>query len=247
MTTFLMVDVASVTSSVPRSNFVEADLDILADMILESGGILKPLVLKKIGFEKYEVIDGYFEYYAAVRAREKNPSEGEMVNALIISPEEEEAVLKQAATLRGSESVDKPVESTIETKNSESTRLVNVELRLEKQMNELRSEIAQERQIIDDKLKQIADQIPKQVPPLDVFNTLSLSELTLRLISAGFTNQTAAKVAESVEKERKKKQFVSLSDVVARIKVTSGKRQVKGITSEKMVGIVDSWSRLLFL
>lgn len=67
-----MVDVESITSNVPRSNFLKSDLDLIADMILESRGILKPLVLKKTGFEKYEVVDGHFEYYAAVRAREKS-------------------------------------------------------------------------------------------------------------------------------------------------------------------------------
>ncbi|MBP5975466.1 chromosome partitioning protein ParB [Brasilonema sp. CT11] len=248
MTTFLMVDVASVTSSVPRSNFIESDLDILANTILESGGILKPLVLKKIGFEKYEVIDGHFEYYAAVRAREKNPSEGETVNALIISPDKEEAVLKQAVILKRSDSGDKSsVETTPAIKNSELSRIANIELRLEKQINELRSELAQERHKLDDKLKHLEGQIPKQIQPLEAFNTLILSELTPRLISAGFTTQAAAKVAESVDKERKKKKFASLSDVVARVKVTNGNRQVKGITSEKMVEIIDSWSRLLFL
>ena len=92
MTKFLIVEIEGVTSSVPRSNFEETDLDTLADSILESGGILKPLVLKKIGFEKYEVIDGHFEYYAAVRAREKNPNRGEIVNAFIIPDEKEDAV-----------------------------------------------------------------------------------------------------------------------------------------------------------
>ncbi|MEA5514043.1 ParB N-terminal domain-containing protein, partial [Nodularia sp. UHCC 0506] len=109
MTNFLMVDVAGVTSSVPRSKFAEADLNILADKILESGGLLKPLVLRKIGFEKYEVIDGHFEYYAAVRAREKNSDEGEMVNALIIPSEQEEAVLKQAVILKSVDSANKVV------------------------------------------------------------------------------------------------------------------------------------------
>ncbi len=44
-----------------------------------------------------------------------------------------------------------------------------------------------------------------------------------------------------------KKHFTSLSDVVKRVKVTSGKKQVTAITSDKMVDIIDSWSRLLFL
>jgi hypothetical protein len=242
-----MIDVANVTSSVPRSDFQEADLDILADMILESGGILKPLILKKIGFEKYEVVDGHFEYYAAARAREKNPSEGEMVNALIISPDKEKAVLKQATILRGVNYFDKPVNTITQTTSSDSSRLANLELLIENQLNEFKLELAQERQRVEDKLKEIESQIPKQITPLEAFNTLNLLELTFRLRTAGFTDKKAVDIAESIEKERNKKQFVSLSDVVIRVKVTSGKKQIKGITSDKMVDIIDGWSRVLFV
>jgi len=252
MIKFLMVDVESVTSSVSRSEFSKSNLEILADMILESGGILKPLVLKKIGFEKYEVVDGHLEYYAAVRAREKNPSEGEMVNALIISPENEEAVVKQAAVLRELESPDKPVEISTEITNSES-RIAKIELRfekqvdgLEKQVNGLRSELIQERQRVDNKLEQIESQIPKQIAPLDVFNTLSPFELVLRLISAGMSDKKAAQIAKVVEDERKTKKFDSLLDVVERVKIKTGKKQIKGISSDKMLAIINSWSQILF-
>ncbi|MHC5718219.1 MAG: ParB N-terminal domain-containing protein, partial [Nostoc sp.] len=139
MIKFFMVDVESVTSNVPRSNFQEADLEILADLILESGGILKPLVLKKTGFEQYEVVDGHFEYYSAVRAREKNFSEGDMISALIISSENEDVALKQIASLKGIDSSAKPVTSQPETIKLEP-RLTNLELRLEKQLNEFKSE-----------------------------------------------------------------------------------------------------------
>lgn len=44
MLNFSLVDVKSITSDVPRSNFVEADLDNLADMILETGGIILSLI-----------------------------------------------------------------------------------------------------------------------------------------------------------------------------------------------------------
>ncbi|MBK1989587.1 hypothetical protein A0J48_018950 [Sphaerospermopsis aphanizomenoides BCCUSP55] len=103
------MEIDGVTSNIPRSEFDEADLDILADSILESGGILKPLLLKKIGFEKYEVIGGHFEYYAAVRAREKNPNRGEIVNAFIIPAEKDDAVLNQVAFLKGLDSPEKIV------------------------------------------------------------------------------------------------------------------------------------------
>jgi len=251
MIKFFMVDVESVTSNVPRSNFQEADLEILADLILESGGILKPLVLKKTGFEQYEVVDGHFEYYSAVRAREKQPSEGDMVSALIISSENEDVALKQIASLKGIDSSGKPeVQTPIKTNHSESISKNNDFNLLEKQINDLRSELAQERQQrqkLYDTLKLIESQIPKQITPLDAFNSLSLLELTFRLRTAGFTDKKAVKVAESVEKERTNKKFESLKDVLARVKIANGKKQIKGISGDKMVDIVDSWSRILFI
>ncbi|MBE9209263.1 chromosome partitioning protein ParB [Nostoc sp. LEGE 06077] len=250
MTDFLMVDVASVISNVPRSNFKEADLDNLADMILKSEGILRPLVLKKIGFEKYAVIDGHFEYYASVRAREKNPSEGEMVNSLIVSPNKEEVVLKQANFLKKieygdnlPEIVNQPIKTDVIPTQSSEISLI------EKQINDLRVELAQERQErqkLYEYIKSLETQIPKQITPLEAFNSLNLLELTLRLRTAGFTDKKAAQVAESVEKARKKKQFESLKDVIARVTIASAKKQVKGISADKMVDIVDIWSHILF-
>ncbi|WP_335064975.1 hypothetical protein [Nostoc sp.] len=93
----------------------------------------------------------------------------------------------------------------------------------------------------------IESQIPKQITPLDAFNSLSLLELTFRLRTAGFTDKKAVQVAESAEKERKNKNFESLKDVLARVKIASGKKQIKGISGDKMVDIVDSWSRILFI
>jgi len=39
-------------------------------MILDCEGIIRPLVLKLTG-QRVAVVDGHFEYHAAVRAREK--------------------------------------------------------------------------------------------------------------------------------------------------------------------------------
>ena len=247
MITFYLVDMKDITSDIPRSNFYEADLDSLADMIIDGGGIIRPLILKATGAETYTVVDGHFEYYAAVRAREKNPRKGEMVNAFVISAKAEDLIVKQATFIRGVESYEKPVNTITETTSSDSSRLANLELLIENQLNEFKLELAQERQRVENKLKEIQSQIPKQITPLEAFNTLNLLELTYRLRTAGFTDKKAVDIAESIEKERKKKQFVSLSDVVMRVKVTSGKKQIKGITSDKMVDIIDGWSRVLFV
>lgn len=235
---FYLVDVKNINSDIPRSNFRESDLENLADMILESGGIIKPLILKSIGVETYTVVDGHFEYYAAVRAREKNLRKGEMVNAFVIYPKEENIIVKQISAIRGVDNAAQPVKNITETTNSESSRLANIELRFEKQVNELRSEIAQEKQQVNDKLKQIESQIPKQITPLEAFNTLSHSELLLRLRSAGVTGKTSDNIIEAIQKERKQKKFESLRDLVSRI---------KGLSDNRMVTIIDSWSRMLFI
>lgn len=140
MTKFLIVEIEGVTSSIPRSNFDETDLDILADSILESGGILKPLVLKKIGFEKYEVIDGHFEYYAAVKAREKNPNRGEIVNAFIIPTEKEDAVLNQVSFLQRVETTEKIVKPIIDEK-TEIGKLLDQNKQVDAKINQIFSQL----------------------------------------------------------------------------------------------------------
>ncbi|OQX28378.1 MAG: hypothetical protein BWK80_00365 [Desulfobacteraceae bacterium IS3] len=98
---FFLVDVKSITPSKPVEQFDKAEVEKLADLILECNGLLKPLVLKPTGPESYVVIQGDMEFHAAVRAREKDPRKGEMVNAFVIAPKAEETVLKQIQTLQG--------------------------------------------------------------------------------------------------------------------------------------------------
>jgi hypothetical protein len=213
MISFSLIDVKDISTDIPRSSFTETDLERVAEMILEAGGIIRPLVLKVTGPESYTVVNGHFEYYAAVRARE-NPRKGEMVNAFVISPKNENLVAKQAEALRA---VEFPAQLKIshDATNLES-RIANIELRLEKQINELRSEQAQERQRVEDKLKEIESQRIKQIKPLEAFNTLSPSELVLRLRPAGIIGKKAEKIIQN-KNQRQKKQFESLIDVVTRV------------------------------
>jgi hypothetical protein len=172
MTKFLIVELEGVTSSVPRSNFQETDLDILADSILECGGILKPLGLKKIGFEKYEVIDGHFEYYAAVRAREKNPNRGEIVNAFIIPDEKEDAVLNQVAFLQSSNTAEKIVNPPDE--KSELGKLLDQNKQIYAKMNHLISNppVNTDNSSFDEKLKAIENRIDNLYSVVEKLATL---------------------------------------------------------------------------
>ena len=92
--------VKEITSNVPRSQFSESDLEQAAGLILKAEGTIKPLVVRTIGWESYEVVDGHFEYYAAVRAKEINPRDGERIGAFIIEGDKAKALEEQVKMLR---------------------------------------------------------------------------------------------------------------------------------------------------
>ena len=105
-----LVLVKKITSTVPRSNFAERDLEKLAQLILELGGLINPIILRRNGMDAYEIVDGNFEYYAATKAREINPMKGETIGAFILEPENEGLLLEQVQALRKSAQTEDLVE-----------------------------------------------------------------------------------------------------------------------------------------
>jgi ParB-like nuclease domain len=95
------VDVKSISSDLPRSTFAESDLEGLANLILETDGLLRPIIIKQVGLEQYTVIEGHREYYAAVKAKEQDSKKAEMVNAFVINQKNEQSAIDQLKLLVG--------------------------------------------------------------------------------------------------------------------------------------------------
>lgn len=95
-----LVAVKKITSSVARSSFSVEKLEKFAHLILGVEGTINPILLRRTSLESYEVVDGHFEYYAALRAREISPLKGEMIQAIILEPENEKVLLEQVEILR---------------------------------------------------------------------------------------------------------------------------------------------------
>lgn len=101
-----LVAVKKITSKVDRPQFLDTDLNQAAKLILEAEGVINPIILHRTSLESYEVVDGDFEYYAAVRAREIDPRKGEMIAAFIVEPENEEVIKEQIKIIRKQGSKD---------------------------------------------------------------------------------------------------------------------------------------------
>jgi ParB-like nuclease domain len=94
------VDIKDISSDLPRSNFVESDLEQLANLILATDGLIRPLIIVESGVEKYTVIEGHREYYAVLKAKEQNNSKVEMVNAFVINAKIQSSAIGQLKLLK---------------------------------------------------------------------------------------------------------------------------------------------------
>jgi len=101
-----LVAVRKIQSNVPRSDFSAANLEQAAQAILQSAGTINPLILRQLDWQSYQVVSDHFGYYAAVRARELDLATGEMIQAIILEPENEGAILDQLQFFRNTEPIN---------------------------------------------------------------------------------------------------------------------------------------------
>ncbi len=230
------IAVKRIASKVPRSNFSEDELTQIAKCILEVEGIINPLVVIETDVMSYEVVDGHFEYYAAVRAREIDLRRGEMVGVFILNSENESSLREQMKLLRRQQLVASPIsepdkaEGGIRLTTVES-RLTNMESRFDAKLNDLTEEI----QALKADVRPLKEQKTKKVEtPLDIFNATTKSNLPFIMKKAGIGGKTFAKFLKNIEAERKKRKFESLIDL---------KNRVTGLGQINILKIIDAWSR----
>ena len=229
-----LVAVKRITSAVPRSNFAEADLDKLARLILESGGLINPIIVRRNGMDAYEIVDGDFEYYAAARAKEIEPLKGETIGAFILEEENEELLLEQLEIRRKTAITENPIVSVVPQQSSSlEQRLTNIETRLENRINELKADYTREKQALIERVKEVESCIPKPVPLLEALNTQKESQLSINLKNAGITSQT---MRDNIITQRDLEPFTSFENVVKRI---------KGLGDKTMIKVIDNWQRYL--
>ncbi|MEP0790121.1 MULTISPECIES: Rho termination factor N-terminal domain-containing protein [Cyanophyceae] len=148
-----LVAVKKINSNVARSEFLEDELNRTAELILKAEGIINPPVIRRTSLESYEVVNGHFEYYAAVKAREIDPRKGEMIGAFIIESENEKVLMDQVEVLRNREfNNESPVADTQPLNTVESSKEV---IQIESILPEIEN-------LIDKKLEQISSRLSEQ-------------------------------------------------------------------------------------
>ena len=210
---FLRVDITDINPSVARETFSETELENLASLIIEMGGIIRPAILKKADNkkvdERYNIISGDLEYYASVIANKKVP-DIEMINAFVVDKEAENIALQQMQLLSPDKIIDNPLE----------LRMSNLEKRLETQLQAIREEYQKE-------IKRLEEKIPPPPPSsksiLELLNTCDANQLKKGGILPASVNDFL--------KKRSEKPFDSLEDIL--------NRPVSGVKEKRLIKLVD--------
>lgn len=211
-----LVAVKKITSNAPHSKFLETDINQAAQLILKAGGLINPIIIRRTGIASYEVVDGHFEYYAAVKAREIDPLNGENIAAYIIEPDNEEVLLSQIKALRRRESdnlreeaIQSAPSSSIESQpllpssSSEIPDIKNLVQQLEQSLAAiLSSKIEESVKTLEANLKSelleaIRNEISQQKTPttIETFNSEKIEKST-KTAASNYRKMTVAQLKE---------------------------------------------------
>lgn len=212
---FLRVDITDINPSLPRETFSQTELENLANLIIEMGGLIRPAILKKADNkkvdERYNIISGDLEYYASVIANQKVP-DIEMINAFVVDKEAENIALQQMQLLSPDKKIiDNPLE----------LRMSNLEKRLETQLQAIREEYQKEIKRLEEKI--IIPPPPPSKSILELLNSCDANQLKKAGIPPASVNDFL--------KKRSEKPFDSLEDIL--------NRPVSGVKEKRLIKLVD--------
>ena len=218
MVEFQKIDVKEITTDFPKSNIPSEQIEHLAQLILNSGELVRPLVVRQTGIESFELLSSPLEYYAAVRAREIEPRKGEMVSAFLISKKDDSAIQEQVEFFKG-----EPLLSS-----SGDNARVN---RLEEDLKQLKIDVLEKFIEHDNKIRELS-QVEATPDLLDTINSASEAELVHLLQRAQLTD-TQVKAICSSRKALKGGKFLSFRNLID---------QTKGVGEKSILKLIDDWN-----
>jgi hypothetical protein len=162
------IDIKDISSDVPISSFNKLEIEQLADAILANDGLIRPLILTATGLEKYTVVTGDLEYYAAVRAKEKDSRKAEMVNAFVIPPHSQPAAIDQLNLLSGHQPAITPESKNISISIEQLTAIISQQLQpLQQELIHVNRQLAEQKQMLASISSQRIEPVEIKPQPID--------------------------------------------------------------------------------
>ncbi|MCC5640115.1 hypothetical protein LC593_30655 [Nostoc sp. CHAB 5844] len=221
-------------------------IEALANTIIEVGGLVNIPVVQQISVDDYELISGYLEYYAFIKARQINSRLPDRITVFVSNTKNQAAINQQLEILGTIEdtkqnvsplTIPKQSEIELQIKNLESfIKNINKQYftALEKQKAEL--------------LEAIEAKLPQPISPMDAFNRILEPEIAYKvqrklelLLNTNSAKKVVAQLQE-VSKRKNHQPFQSFSEILEILKEQQKTRSVRLISEKKMIHIIDRWN-----
>jgi hypothetical protein len=220
-------------------------IEALANTIIDLGGLVHIPVVQEKGVDKYELISGYMEYYAYLKACEINPRLPDRITVFVADKKNQAAIFHQLEILQIIENTGHFSSQAITQNSSEvNLQIKNLESSI-KNNNQFFSRMLEELKY--ELLAAIDAKLPKPIPLMDAFNRISEPEISVmvhrKLEFMGHKkNQKIVAKLQEISKQRKDKPFESFAEILDLLKVKQGNKTVRLISEEKMLAIIDRWN-----
>ena len=173
------IDLDTITPpTVNVSQFQDSHIQNLANLFLKAGDTVSPILLHKISPIAFEILEGHFEYYAAMKAQEID-DQFTAIRAYVVPPDLESTIIEQYQFLR---SLSTPVAAPATENLAKNLDLAQMEQaianRLEKTLSTTIDRILQER--LNSSLQVLTNQITQQLSAqiLDLKQSLSSAPIS---------------------------------------------------------------------
>ncbi len=94
------IDLDTITSpAISNSQFPAHQVENLAKLFLKAGDTVSPILVRKVSPIAFEILEGHFEYYAAIKAQEID-EQFTAIRAYVVPPDLESTILEQYQFLR---------------------------------------------------------------------------------------------------------------------------------------------------
>ncbi|NJL82155.1 MAG: hypothetical protein HC890_02785 [Chloroflexaceae bacterium] len=211
MFNFLRVEIDSIIPSEDRSNYSENDLELLAEEIMKCDSLLKPLILKKISFDSYQVIEGHLEYFSALKAFEKDERKYTEVNAFVLEDSDEQNATNQLQIIELLKDKRTDTEKkSVEEEEAEETAKKRLEAVFDRKFDELSRTLSSK----IERLNVTANQVTPNVTPNDGINEITynlleeIKKLNEKITTKSFKFLLQEEVTLKSSEEKTKKDLI---------------------------------------
>ncbi|PZV13696.1 MAG: hypothetical protein DCF20_14600 [Pseudanabaena sp.] len=215
--------VSPVTQEIPQ--FQSSQIEHLANLFLQAGGTVKPILLRRVSPISFEILEGYFEYYAALKAQEID-DQFTAIRAYVVPTELESTILEQYNFLRSlASSTSTEITSSPTIKAEQEQDLSQMENaianRLEQKLSATIDRIVEER--LNSSLQVFANQITQQLNShlLDFKQSLAFVPISQVLAPTQPITSVPEPATEKIAKSKTTKAATT------KTKTTSSKSKVK--------------------